>query len=422
VVPTAATCGARVFSKSRLGREQRNSPHREVELSQFAPSRMTFRRLEQRRLAAVAGYDDVRRLSRLKLPRAVFDTIDGAAGAEATLRRNREAFERVELQPRVLTDVATRETTTTVFGHKIAVPVMLSPAGGSRMAHREGERDAARAAGDAGTIFCVPTASNYALEEIVEVAQGPLWFQVFPWGDDRLLELVRRVKAANCAALVVTIDCPVLGNHEREVRHGASVPPRFTVRNALGAARHPKWAAEFLRGGMLHYRTIESQSTWSRTSVHQWASPSATWERIDRLRELWEGPLVLKGVITADAALEAVSRGVDGIYVSNHGGRQLDGAPPSIDVLSEIVEAIDGRAEVFLDSGVRRGQDVVKARALGARACFVGRPWVHSLAAGGAAGIRRYLELVQADVDRTLALVGVAKFDDLTSAVLRSPG
>ena len=362
-------------------------------------------------------YEDARRAARRRLPRMVFDYIDGGAGGEVTLRANREAFERVRFDPRWLTDVSERVTATTVLGRPVSMPILLAPTGMSRLAHVRGELDGARAAGAAGTIFCVSTSSAYPIEEIVAAGSGPIWFQLYLWRDDaEVRRLVERVGAAGCDALVLTIDVPVVGNRERDLRNGAQLPPRITARNVTDVARHPRWLAQFLRPPRVWYGSLPNGV---RPSVGI-GDPSATWERVDWLRGLWDGPLVVKGILSARDAREAVRRGADAVYVSNHGGRQLDGSPASLDVLGEVVEAVGDRAEVLLDGGVRRGEDAVRARALGARACAIGRPWVFALAAGGARGVTRMLELLRADVDRTLALLGVPRIDDVDADVLRA--
>jgi L-lactate dehydrogenase (cytochrome) len=376
-------------------------------------------------VSRVGGYDDLRRLARRRLPRGVFEFVDGGAGGEVTLRENRAAFERVRFDPRWLSDVSQREIATTVLGERIALPVVLAPAGLARLVHPEGELAAARAAGAAGTIFSVSIASSFSLEEIADVATGPLWLQLYLWRSPEVVEgLVRRARAAGYHALVLTVDVPTVGNRERDVRNGVSLPPRIRLDSALDALSRPRWLFDFLRGSTITFANLGEIAGSSDPGAigpfvdRELNDPTATWERLDWLRRLWDGPLVVKGVLSAHDALEAVGRGADAVYVSNHGGRQLDSSPATLDVLASVVEAVDGRAEVLLDGGVRRGEDVVKARALGARASLVGRPWFMALAADGRRGVERMLDVIARDVDRTLALVGVPKIDDVDNAVL----
>lgn len=372
----------------------------------------------------LASYDDVRRAARCRVPRAVYEFVDGGAGAETTLRANRAAFERVAFEPRYLVDVSQRETATTVLGQRVAFPILLAPAGLARLVHPEGELAAARAAGAAGTVFCVSTASSYTLEEIADVASGPLWFQLYLWRSERAVDgLLDRARAAGYAALVLTIDVPVVGNRERDVRNGVSLRPRLDRRAVLDGARHPAWTYRWFRSPAVTFANLVDVVPGGVAEIASYVdrelgASSATWDDLDRVRRRWDGPLVVKGVLSVDDAREAVSRGADGVYVSNHGGRQLDGSPATLDVLPRIVEAVGNRAEVLLDGGVRRGEDAVKARALGARAVLVGRPWFHALAAGGEKVVARQLALLRDGVDRTLALLGVPRLDDLGAGSL----
>jgi len=374
----------------------------------------------------LAGYDDVRSLARRRLPRGVLEFVEGGAGAEVTVGENRAAFARVTFDPRWLTDVAERDVSTTVLGERVALPLLLAPAGLARLAHPDGgELDAARAAEAAGTVFCVSIASSYSLEEIRAVSNGPLWLQLYLWRSDEVVRgLVDRARDAGYRALVLTIDVPVVGNRERDLRNGVGLPPPVRLDTLLDALRHPAWAKAYVRTPPVTMSNLAGVVPDGVGSIAAYVDRELTdqragWERVGRLRRLWDGPLVVKGVLSARDALEAVRQGADAVYVSNHGGRQLDSSPATLDVLPEIAEAVGDRAEILLDGGVRRGEDVVKARALGARACLAGRPWFLALGGGGRTLLERYLELVRRDVDRTLALVGVPRFDDVGPEILR---
>jgi L-lactate dehydrogenase (cytochrome) len=375
----------------------------------------------------LSGYDDLRTLAKRRLPRGVLEFVEGGAGAEVTVAENRAAFARRSFDPRWLTDVSVRDTATTVLGERVAMPLLLAPAGLARLAHPDGgELDAARAAETAGTIFCVSIASSHSLEEIRSVSNGALWLQLYLWKSDEVLgRLVERARDARYGALVLTIDVPVVGNRERDVRNGVGLPPPVRLDTALDALRHPAWARAYLRTPTITMANLQGVVPEGVGSIaayvdRELTDQTATWERVAWLRRLWDGPLVVKGVLSARDALEAVRQGADAVYVSNHGGRQLDTSPATLDVLPEIAEAVGDRAEILLDGGVRRGEDVVKARALGARACLAGRPWFLALGAGGRPLLEQWLAVVQRDVDRTLALVGVPRIDDVGPEALRT--
>jgi isopentenyl diphosphate isomerase/L-lactate dehydrogenase-like FMN-dependent dehydrogenase len=372
-----------------------------------------------------ATVEDVRRLARKRLPRLAFDFIDGGADAELTLRGNAEAFERRTLRPRQLVGVETRDLSTTVLGVPVRMPVMIAPTGMSRVAGRGGDIAGARAAGRAGTVFSLSTMSSDSIEEVARAATGPLWFQLYLWRRRDVAErLVDRAHAAGYRALVVTVDAPLVGNRVRDVHNGFKMPPRIEPRTALDILRHPRWLAQ--APSAITFRNLTDLDAGSTTGpmAHAklvndlLANPGANWGDLDWLRDRWKGSLVIKGILTAQDAERAVQGGVDGIVVSNHGGRQLDGAAASLDALEEVVDAVGDRAEVFLDSGVRRGTDVVKALALGARACLIGRPWLYGLAAGGESGVSTVLEILRSELDRALALLGRPSIAELDASVI----
>ena len=380
-----------------------------------------------RALGRALTIGDLRRLARRRLPRAVFDFVEGGAGDERTVARNRAAFERLLFRPRALVDVSKREQATVVLGERVATPVLVSPTGMAGLCWPKGEVAAARAAQDAGTIYTLSTHSSCSIEEVAAGAPGALWFQLYVWQNrDLTRSFVERARAAGYRALVLTIDVPIISRRERDLRNGFTIPPRITVRNALDTLRRVGWMRRVLFGPRLTLANLVGAPGAPRADIvtlggvaHRQVDPSVAWADLAWFRSLWQGPLVLKGILTAADARRAADHGVDGLIVSNHGGRQLDGTPASVEALPEIADAVGDRIEVLLDGGVRRGADVVRALALGARAVMVGRPYLYGLAAGGAAGVRRALDILAGEVDHTLALVGVPRAADLDRTVVR---
>ena len=379
--------------------------------------------LRPRGLKALASVDDFERSANRKLPRIVSDFVAGGSDSEITVQKNLSAFRQIEWAPSFLKDVSDRSVTTDVFGQPLQIPVMLSPAGLASLVHRDGELAAARAAESAGTVFVVSTASSYSLEEISAVTTGRLWFQVYLWKSREVIsELVKRAEESRYEALVLTVDVPVVGKRVRDVRNGMAIPPRIRPGSVLDVLRRPRWLAHLAKGPELTFgslvRSIDPRGKESIASYvdRELSNSAATWDELVWLRGIWKGPLIVKGILTAEDAKEALQRGADGIIVSNHGGRQLDSCPASIDALTHVVDAVGGRAEVFMDGGIRRGSDVVKAKALGANAVFVGRPWFWGLAVGGQEGVERMLEVFSDEIDRTLALLGSPDFETVDSS------
>jgi L-lactate dehydrogenase (cytochrome) len=378
-------------------------------------------------LARAFTIDDLRRLARRRLPRAVFDFVEGGAGDEQTVVRNRAAFERLLFQPKVLVDVSKREQATVVFGNRIETPVLLSPTGMAGLCWPKGEVAAARAAHEAGTIYTLSTHSSCSIEEVAAGAPGPLWFQLYVWQNrDLTRSFVERARAAGYRALLLTVDVPVISRRERDLRNGFTVPPRLTARNVLDTVRRVGWIRRVLFGPRLTLANLVGAPGAPRTDIvtlagvaNRQVDPSIAWGDLVWFRSLWSGPLLLKGVLTAADARRAAEHGVDGLVVSNHGGRQLDGVPATIEALPEIVDAVGERIDVLLDGGVRRGADFVRALALGARAVMVGRPYLYGLAAGGPAGVRHAIETLAREVDQVLALVGVPRVGDLDRTIVR---
>lgn len=372
-------------------------------------------------------YADFRRIARRRIPTMVFDFVDGGADGELTLDANRRAFEQIVFEPRWMSDVSKIDLTTTVLGEQISMPYLLAPAGLASVVHKDGELAVARAAAKANTIFCISTGSTYSLEEIAAAAPtAKLWFQLYLWKSEEVVTgLIQRAKATGCRALVLTIDVPAVGKRERDLTNGMSLPPRIRPSNILDAAWRVRWLSHFVTGNEITFGNLrgiaagDDASTVGEYTSRELVDPSVTWERLDWLRRQWDGPLVIKGVLSVNDALECVRRGADAVYVSNHGGRQLDSVSGAASALPAIVDAVNGRAEIFVDGGVRRGEDVVKARALGATAALSGRPWFFALAADGQVGVERMLDIMRADISRTLSLLGVPRFSDVNRSAIR---
>ncbi|GAA1852782.1 alpha-hydroxy acid oxidase [Pseudonocardia ailaonensis] len=365
--------------------------------------------------------EDVRRIARRRLPRPVFDTLEGGAGDEVSLRANESAFARIEFRPRPLTDVTTRDLSTVVFGERLSSPILLAPTGASRIAHSAAELAVAGAAARTDTVYMQSTVAAFPLEQVARAAPGRLWFQLYlPRTRDETAALLGRIEMAGYRALSVTIDTPVFGNRERDARSRLlSRTPWHPQTLAHGLAR-PAWAMDFVRGN-LGPRRPGGRSRFTLTQTRQsimTSSFSVTWEDLDHVRGLWKGPLMVKGLLRGDECGRLADAGVDGVIVSNHGGRQLDGVPATVDVLPEVVAAAAGRLVVFVDGGFRRGADVAKALCLGASGVFVGRPYLYGLAAGGEDGVVRVVELLRSELDRTMALLGAATVADLEAGLV----
>ena len=371
----------------------------------------------------------MRELARATLPRPVFDFADGAAEDERTLRRNEAAFADVALLPRPLNGAAKRDLSLTLFGQTLALPVIIGPTGLGGLFWPDGERAAARAGSAAGTAYCLSHGSVCTLEQLAQTGATPRWMQVFVYRDRAFTrELTERAQAAGYHALVLTIDNQLLGNRERDIRNGFSIPPRFGVADLAMMALKLPWLlrmrAEFPRltfGNYVRPGQLENLRTLAGR-MGQLLDPAMTWADVDAVRQTWRGPLILKGILHPAEAAEAVARGIDGVIVSNHGGRQLDGAAASLDALPAVLRAVDGRIPVLLEGGVRRGADVVKALCLGATACLLGRPALWGVAVAGEAGVAHVLDILHREIDRTMGLCGAENLAGLTQDLLLSQG
>lgn len=383
----------------------------------------------ERRLRRVASVDDLRRIARRRLPRGCFDYIDGGAEDERSLASNRAAFAEVQYVPRVLRDVGAIDPSTTLLGRTLPIPLALAPTGFGRIADPAGELAVAAAAARAGLPYTLSTLATRSIEEVAAVSDGPKWFQVYMWRDRGLVkELIDRARGAGYEALMLTVDTAVFGNRERDVRRGFTLPPRIGWKTLLDGALHPSWTLAFARSEPIRFANVTGAAVGDGSSAVTLAEytnrqfdPSVTWHDIDWLRDQWSGPIVVKGIQCVDDARIAADVGVEAIALSNHGGRQLDGSPAPLTLVGSVADAVGTRVEIICDGGVRRGSDIVKAVALGARACTVGRAYLYGLAAGGGRGVEVALDLLDAGVRRTMALLGCASVDDLDRSVVVPP-
>ena len=374
---------------------------------------------------AINTVGDAREISKRKLPKMVWDFIDGGADGELAIAANRRSLNEIKLRPKFLTDVSNRDISAKIFGEKADLPFILSPSGMATIAHPQGELAVAKAADRAGAIFCVSTASGYTLEEIASVSNGRLWFQLYLWGNEEVVNsLIDRAGNSGYEALVVTVDVPVVGKRERDLANGMSLPVRIRPKNALNTLRKPKWLFGLLNGPDITFANLagfaagDDASSIGEYTDRELVDQTRTWDDLELIRKRWSGPLLVKGVMTPEDAICAVDAGADGIIVSNHGGRQMSFVPGVASIFESVVHAVGHRAEVFLDGGIRRGEDIIKARAIGATAACGGRPWYWGLAAGGEQGVEKVLSVLAADVDRTLALLGEEKFSNVTEHYL----
>jgi len=372
---------------------------------------------------------DLRIAAKKRLPRAVFDYIDGGADAEWTLRENSRVFDDVMFRPRSAVATMSCDLRTTVLGESIELPFVLAPVGSSRMFYPRGEEVAARAAGEAGTIYTLSTLSGCAVRDVKAATRGPLWYQLYVIGGrDVALAAMERAKGSGCTALVVTIDTPVAGMRERDIRNGVkelvSGAPFAMFPYTFQFLARPRWLAGYLRdGGLMKFPNIVLKDGPMPYADVGAALEQAMvcWDDFKWIREAWPGPVIAKGVHTADDARRAIDHGAAAVIVSNHGGRQLDGVAPTLRVLPEVIEAVNGQIEVLLDSGIRRGSDIVKALCLGARAVLIGRAYAYGLGAAGGAGVTRAIDILRADIIRTMKLLGCASLGDLDPSFIELP-
>ncbi|HET7595540.1 MAG TPA: alpha-hydroxy acid oxidase [Burkholderiales bacterium] len=381
----------------------------------------------------LGAYDiaDLREMARRRLPKGIFEFMDRGNGDEVALANNRAAFERFKLSPRMLVDTSRRTLETTLFGRTHAMPIAIAPTGSAGLTWYQGEIALARAARAAGIPFALATGSMTALEKVAEEAGGTLWFQVYMWPDRTLSHrLIERAKAAGYQALIVTVDTPVTPGREYNLRNGVTIPFRFTRRNVTDVLMHPRWVTDvllryLLSSGMPRYENYPTDMKQRITALPMGRSmlvtDSLTWEDLRALRRLWPHPLMVKGILRVEDAMKAAECGADAVIVSNHGGRAVDSTPAPIEVLPRIVDAVGERLTVIVDSGFRRGADVVKGLALGAKAVLIGRATLYGTAVAGQAGAARAIEIYRDEIDRLFALIGCAGVAELDRSFLAMP-
>jgi L-lactate dehydrogenase (cytochrome) len=375
-------------------------------------------------MKVITSISDLRELARRRVPRALFEYADRGSYDERTLRRNSRDFEQLQLRQRVMVDVSQLSVGTTVLGEHWKMPIGIAPTGLTGLFHRDGEIHGARAAHAAGVPFTLSTMSICSLEEVRAAVQGTFWFQLYLMRDRGFNEaLIARARAAGCPALMLTLDLPVQALRRRDAKNGLSVPPRFTTRTAWEFLSHPAWLYGVVRGRRRTFGNLQdffprqgaaTLAEWSNAQL----DATITWKDVAWVRERWPGKLILKGILDAEDARQATAAGADAVVVSNHGGRQLDGATSTIAALPRVVDAVAGRCEVLLDGGIASGQSVLKALALGARACLIGKSYLYGLAAGGEAGVTHALDVLRRELEVSMALTAVTDARDVSARIL----
>lgn len=373
----------------------------------------------------VTCIEDLRRMAKRRVPRAFFEYADCGSYNEETLRANRADIQKVKLRQRVLIDVDKRDLSTTVLGERLSQPLILAPTGLTGMQHGDGEMLACQAAHEAGIQFTLSTMSICSIEDVASVAAKPFWFQLYVMRDRGFARsLIDRAKEAGCGALMLTADLQIQGQRHRDIKNGLTVPPKVKLANLIDIATKPAWAFGVLMGKRKTFGNLEGRipGMTGVKSLAQWTSsqfdPTLCWKDVEWIRDHWGGKLIIKGVLDVEDARIAAKTGAQAIVVSNHGGRQLDGAPSSISVLPRIADAVGNDLEVLFDSGVQSGQDVLRALALGARACLIGKAYLYGLGAGGRAGVAKAIDVIRKELDVSMALTGVSRIDQIDRRVL----
>jgi L-lactate dehydrogenase (cytochrome) len=377
----------------------------------------------------ITNIDDLRQRARRKVPRAFFDYADSGSYQEETLRANRADLESIKLRQRVLVDVSSRSLATTILGQKVAAPLILAPVGLTGMQHGDGEILSARAANAAGIPFTLSTMSICSIEDVAEATGKPFWFQLYVIRDRGFSkDVLARALAAKCNTLVLTVDLQVLGQRHRDIKNGMTVPPEIRLKNIIDVATKPAWAWSVLTGKRKTFGNLAGhvQGMDNVNQLAKWVGeqfdPALSWKDVEWIKSIWPGKLILKGILDVDDARTAVKLGADAIVVSNHGGRQLDGAPSSISALPIVADAVGSDTEVLFDGGIRTGADIMRALALGARACMIGRAYIYGLGAGGQAGVAKAIDILEKELSVTMALTGTNRIADIGRHVLVDGG
>jgi L-lactate dehydrogenase (cytochrome) len=377
-------------------------------------------------MSIVNSIADLRQLAQRRVPRAIFDYADRGSYDELTIRRNRRDLDALEFRQRVMMDVSSQSLATTLVGEPVTMPLAIGPTGLTGLFHANGEMLGARAAEAFGIPFCLSTMSICSIEDVRSAIKGPFWFQLYLMRDRGFNEeLIARARDARCSVLMVTVDMQIQGLRRRDPKNGLSIPPRLTLRNAIDIASKPSWALKVLCGRRRTFGNLEQRmkNSGGLKTLSQWIASqfdtTVTWKDLAWVRERWPGRIIVKGILDAEDARLACDTGVDAIVVSNHGGRQLDGSPSTISVLPEVVEAVNGRIEVLHDGGIQSGQDILKALALGARGCLIGKAFLYSLAALGEEGVTRALNIFRDELRVSLALTGTNDVRAVSRDVLR---
>jgi L-lactate dehydrogenase (cytochrome) len=376
-------------------------------------------------MKTVTCIEDLREVARRKVPKAFFDYVDSGSYNEETLRANRADLETIKLRQRVMVDVSERSLATTVIGQKISAPFALAPIGLCGMQHGDGEILAAQAAEEAGIPFTLSTMSICSIEQVAEATSRPFWFQLYVIRDRGFSrDILSRASAVKCNTLVLTVDLQVLGQRHRDIRNGMTVPPEMRLGNIIDIARKPRWALSILKSKSKTFGNLAGhlEGMEDITSLAQWTNsqfdPALNWKDVEWIKKVWPGKIIIKGILDVEDARIAVKLGADAIVVSNHGGRQLDGAPSSISALPAIAQAVGSDTEVLFDGGIRTGADLLRALALGARACLIGRAYVYGLGAGGKAGVAKAIDILQKELSVAMALTGTTRVSDVGPQVL----
>lgn len=376
-------------------------------------------------MSTVLEIADLKKLAQRRVPKMFFDYADSGAWTEQTYRANESDFAKIKLRQRVLVDMTDRSLATTMIGQNVAMPVALSPTGLAGMQHADGEILAAQAAEEFGVPFTLSTMSICSIEDVAAATKKPFWFQLYVMKDrDFVRNLIERAKAAGCSALVLTLDLQILGQRHKDLRNGLSAPPKFTPKHIWQMMTRPQWCLGMMGTQRRTFRNIagHAKGVSDLSSLSSWTAeqfdPKLNWDDVEWIKNLWGGPLILKGILDEEDALMAAKTGADAIIVSNHGGRQLDGAPSSISMLPRIVDTVGDKVEIHLDGGIRSGQDVLKAVALGAKGTYIGRPFLYGLGAMGKAGVSKALEIIAREADVTMALCGKRRITDVDRSIL----